>query len=201
MDAAASLPTWLFAWGVPALEPIGCWVGPGFGANDPSKMSASSKSSWRWILLNISVTGFYVPRVSHSCPPPSQETLQDQQVDLAQASMKLLLLPGFQVHEILHVPFKSEVSASLSPVELLLSSPTGLQSQMLWELLFLMPGPRLGRLTSGSELSLLWENICDIIILQFLCRQVVKDLITSRVHPSYHLIVVSSLYHVEYLFW
>ena len=33
-----------------------------------------------------------VPKVSHSCPLPLQETLQDQQVCLTQASIKLLLL-------------------------------------------------------------------------------------------------------------
>lgn len=38
---------------------------------------------------------------------------------------------------------------------------------MLWELLFLMTDPRLGNLTQGSELSILWENLCGKIIFQF----------------------------------
>ena len=42
-------------------------------------------------------------------------------------------------------------SVSPSPAQLLHSSPTGLQSQVLWQLLLLMPGPRLGSLTWGSE--------------------------------------------------
>lgn len=31
--------------GISVPDPTDCWVGPGLGANDPSKISASSKSS------------------------------------------------------------------------------------------------------------------------------------------------------------
>ena len=66
---------------------------------------------------NIPATSVYVPWVSHSCPLPPQETLQDQQVGLAQASMTLLLLPLVLVqHEILCAPCKSRVSISPNPV-------------------------------------------------------------------------------------
>ena len=62
--------------------------------------------------------------------------------------------------------------------------------------------PILGSLTWGSELSLLWENLCDIIIL--VCGSPtwwVWDLIISRMEPSYHLIVASFLsLEVDYLF-
>ena len=75
---------------------------------------------------------------------------------------------GPSAHENLCAPFKSEVSISPSPVELLQSSPGGLQSQMLWGLLFLVPDTwDGGGLTWGSELSLMWENLCSVIILQF----------------------------------
>ena len=36
---------------MPALEPTGCWVGPGLGADYPSEMSASVKSSGRIVPL------------------------------------------------------------------------------------------------------------------------------------------------------
>ena len=85
------------AWGIPALEPTGCWVRPGLSAKDPSKIYSSSQSSHRWTLPDMSTTSFYDPRESHSCSLPSQETLQDQQVSLAQASMKSLLLPWVPV--------------------------------------------------------------------------------------------------------
>ena len=65
-------------------------------------------------------TSFYDPKVSHNCPTSPKETLQDQQVGLAQAPMKLLLLPLFLVHaRFFCAAFKSEVSVSHSPVALM----------------------------------------------------------------------------------
>jgi len=43
---------------------------------------------------------------------------------------------GLGMHEILYVPFKSKLSISPSPVELSKLSLAGLQSQMLWGLVF-----------------------------------------------------------------
>ena len=51
-----------------------------------------------------------VPWMSSSCFLPLQETLQDQQVGLTQASFKLLLLLWVPEHEILYASFKSEIS-------------------------------------------------------------------------------------------
>ena len=50
-------------------------------------------SSHQWVLPSSSATSVLVPAVSHSCLPPPQETLQDQQVSLAQAPVKSLLFP------------------------------------------------------------------------------------------------------------
>ena len=72
--------------------------------------------------------------------------------------------PG--VHETLYVLSKSGVSVSPSPVEFLQSSPTGLQSQMLWGLLLLIPDPQTREPDVGLELSLLWDNVCNTIIFQ-----------------------------------
>lgn len=49
----------------------------------------------------INIPGAYATSVlaltlSHSRPLPPEETLQDQQVGLAQAPVEPLLLPGFQ---------------------------------------------------------------------------------------------------------
>ena len=68
------------------------------------------------------------------------------------------------VCEVLCVPFKSDFSISFSHVELLQLNPTGLQSQMLWGLVQIL---RLQSLVWGSELSLLWEKLWNIIILHF----------------------------------
>ena len=46
VDGWGCIPTLLVVWSE-ELEPTGCWVGPGLGANDSSKMSASNKSSSR----------------------------------------------------------------------------------------------------------------------------------------------------------
>ena len=51
-------------------------------------------------------------------------------------------------------------------LEVLQLNPTGLQSQMPW-VFFPMLDPGLGSLTWSSELSLLWEIFCNIIIFQF----------------------------------
>lgn len=64
--------------------------------------------------------------------------------------------------------------------------------------------PRLGSLAWDSELSLLWKNFYSIInsLVCGLPTLVVKDLIISRVHPSYCLKVSSlCLWILEYLFF
>ena len=60
---------------------------------------------------------------------------------------------------------KSRVSVSPSPVELLCSSPAGLQHQMLWDS-SQCKTHRMGNLMWGSELSLLWVSLCNIVISQ-----------------------------------
>ena len=52
------------------------------------------------------------------------------------------LVPG--VCEILCAPYKSEISVFPNPMELLQPNPTGLQSQMLWGLLFPVSDPHTG---------------------------------------------------------
>ena len=70
-------------------------------------------------------------------------------------------------HMTLCAPSKSGVSVYSSPVELLCLSPTGLQSQMLWGLLLLMPDPwawepdmRLRTLTPVGDF--LWYNCSPV---------------------------------------
>ena len=63
---------------------------------------------------------------------PLQETLQHQKAGLAQSPLGSLLLPlGPDVHTTLCVPSKSGVSVSPSPVEVLQSNSTSLQSLIL----------------------------------------------------------------------
>ena len=92
--------------------------------------------SCSWMFPNMSDTGVFVPRVSCSHSLPLQEILQGQQVDLAQAPIKVLLLPWVLVHMRFCVSPLRVKSFSPSLVGLLQLSPDGLQSRMLWRLLF-----------------------------------------------------------------
>ena len=73
----------------------------------------------------------------------SQEVLQELQSGPTQIPMETLLLPWDPVPvQSLCVPFKNGVSVSPSLVELLHTSPTGLQCQMLWGLFLPVPDPQ-----------------------------------------------------------
>ena len=80
--------------------------------------------------------------------------------DLASGQITASAL-GSRGCEILYLSFQSEASISPSPLGLSEVSPTELQSQMFWGLIFLVQDPWAGSLTCGSDLSLLWENLCD----------------------------------------
>ena len=144
---------------------------------------------------NMSATNVYVPRVSHSHPTA---TPGDSPRPAGRSGLGSYHITAFTLSpgacESLCVQFKSEVSISLSPVGLLKLSPAGLQSQILWGLIFLVPDPWVGEPHMGS-LSLLWENLCDIIILYFVSHPPDKYEIWvyCKFVPHPRLIVVPSL--------
>ena len=157
-------PDGCLAWGIPTLKPTGCWVGPGLG----SKMSASRRAhkdeSSLICLSPVSMS----PGWATAAPPPPQETLQDQQAGPTQAPIELLLLPLVPVH----------VRVYVHPLRVKSVFPTILWSSCFQALLAFKSKysggsssqcqtPGLGSLMWGSDLSLLWENLCNIIILQF----------------------------------
>ena len=83
--------------------------------------------SCQGVLLRTSAASVLVLLVSHSHPPPLQETLQHLQVGLVQSPLGSLLLPlGPNVHTTLCLPSKSGVSVSPCPVRVLQSNPTTL---------------------------------------------------------------------------
>ena len=65
-----------------------------------------------------------------------------------------------------YVYSKSGISVSPIIMEILHWSPTGLQAKCSRDL-SICKTPRLGTLNLASELSLLWEKLCDIITFQF----------------------------------
>ena len=90
------------------------------------------EGSRQGVLPRTSAASALVLTVSHSHPPPPQETLQHQQVGLVQSPMGSLLLPlGPSVHTSLCVPSMSGVSVSPSPVKGLQSNLSSLQSLIL----------------------------------------------------------------------
>ena len=90
--------------------------------------------------------------------------------------------------EILCVPFRSEVSIFSSPVGLSKLSSTSLQSQIFWGLIFPVQDTQAGGLTWGSEVSILWEKVCNIIIFLFFgCPPGLCDLTMSQVFCSLSL--------------
>ena len=90
--------------------------------------------------------------------------------------------PG--VHENFHAPSTCGVSVSPSPVELLQSSPTGLQSQELWRLLLLMPNVGLITLTLWRISAIYFSPVFGSPTLY------AWNLILSHMDPSYCLIMV-----------
>ena len=104
--------------------------------------------------------------------------------------------------EILCALFKCGLSVSPSPVEVLQLSPTGLQREITWGFPLLMSDPQDGNLMWVSELSLLWEQFCDIIILQFVCHPPGEYWIWLYCECTLPTVLwfLMSL-DVEYLFW
>ena len=82
--------------------------------------------------------------------------------------MGSLLLPlGCDAHTTLCVPSKSGVSVSPSPVKVLQSNPASIQSLILWEFLFPLLDPQVGKPDMGLRTftpvgGLLWYNCSPV---------------------------------------
>ena len=95
----------------------------------------------------------------------SRECPQDQQVGLAQVLIKFLILSWVLVCVRFCVHYLRVKSVSPRPIGFLKLSPAGLQRQMFRGLSSWCRTPGLGNLMRDSELLLLWENLCNVIIL------------------------------------
>ena len=126
------------AWGISALAPTGCWVRPGLSANEP-RCQLPTQCWSVCVFLNMSASsGWAAARCPlHLHPASPGHSPAGGSGPGSYEITALALGPG--ACEILCVPFKSEVSISPSPVGLLQLSPAGLQFQMLWGLVFLVP--------------------------------------------------------------
>ena len=119
------------------------WSLPGLfgGAN-----GRLQEGSCQGVFPRTSAVSVLVPTVSHSHPLTLQETLQHYQGGLVHSPLGSLLLPlSPDAHTTLCVPSKSGVSVSPSPVEVLQSIPTRLQSLILYEFLLPLLDPQVGK--------------------------------------------------------
>ena len=139
--------------------------------NNPNKISASNKSSSRWRLPDISVTSFYDSRENNRHLLSPQKTPQDQHVGLAQAPVKSLLFPWLLVCTRICM-HPARVESLLPPVLWRSCSQAPLPFKVKYSGGSSSPyqTPSLGSLMWDSQLSLLWKNFSDIIILQFVIR-------------------------------
>lgn len=112
----------------------------------------------------VSATSFYYQREPHPFPasPGDPPRPEGRSRPASYEVTAFALYPS--ACETLCASFKSGVSVSASHVELLQSSLTGFQNQMLWVLLLPMP---VESLMWNSELLLLWGSFYDIMIFQF----------------------------------
>lgn len=116
----------------------------------------------------VSATSFYYQREPHPFPasPGDPPRPEGRSRPASYEVTAFALYPS--ACETLCASFKSGVSVSASHVELLQSSLTGFQNQMLWVLLLPMLEPWTESPTRVSELSLLWETFYDTIILHLI---------------------------------
>lgn len=120
------------------------------------------------MLLDMSTTSVHAPRIGQSYPPASPGNPPSPAVWSPLSSYQTTAFSlSLDVHEFLCVPIKIKVSIFPNSVKYLQLRPTDLQSQMLWELFFLMTDP----CTGGPHLELRtltpMVNLCNIIILHF----------------------------------
>ena len=126
-DGWGCVPTWF------VVQPW--WLGPDFSKMAISRGVHTDDHSWDLCLQPPS------PMMSHSHPLFSQEILQELKQVWPTFLWSLYFALGPTAHKMLCASFKSGVSISPSPVELLCTSPTGPPCQMLWLLLLSMPDP------------------------------------------------------------
>ena len=152
----------------------------------------------------MSITSVYVPRVSHVQPLLPQETLQRLEGRCGPSSYEItafVLVPG--ACEFFCMPFKSKVSFPLSCGALAVkacqpSVNCSAGSSSLCQI------PWLGGLTWGSELSVLWKNLCNTIFSSlWVAHWGIRGLIILQDHPSYlfHCVSFFMSLVVKDLFW
>ena len=159
-----SCPVGCLAWGIPMLEPTGYWVGQVLVLITQARCLSPARIHTPWYFCHQFLWFQREPQPPPASPggPPRPA---GRSCPGSYEVTTFALGPG--AHETLCVPSKSGVSLSPCPVELLQSSPAGLQSQMLWGLLCPLAEPPaeepvagLRTLTPVGETSVIYSLIC-----------------------------------------
>ena len=153
-----SCPVGCLVWGIPELGPTGYWVGTGISG----KMAAFKRAhATEYSSVSLSLQSATATATSTGDPPIPA-------VSLVPSLMRSLLFSWVLVHTRpdMHPPtveflFPSVLWNSCNQTPLAFKARFSGGSSSHWQT------PSLWSLTWGSELSLLWENFCGIIIFQF----------------------------------
>ena len=182
-------PVGCLAWGLPALDPAGCWVGSGVGA----KMATSGRAYADGYSLGCLPMSLPLQWATASPCLPGRPSKTHREV-WPQLLWSDCFALGPSAHENLCALSKSGVSVFPSLVELQHSSPTGLQNQCSGgssQCQTPQAGePDMGLRTLipvGDPLQYDYFPVCGLPTWQ------VWNWIRSWQHPSYHLVVASSL--------
>ena len=191
-----SHPVGCLAWGIPTLNSTGCWVGPGLGEKwRPRRMTHADEYSLEllpplslplhWATLSL----YLYKRLSR--------TSRSVWYRFFMRSQLFSLGPGY--HKTV-VPFKRGVSVAPSPVEFLQVPQTFKARFSRASSPYCQNTPKLGSLMRGSKFSLLRENFCCVVVLQFVGH--LLGMYRFWLCLSYHLTMHFSLFlYVGYLFW
>ena len=145
--------------------------------------TAHSKEYFPELLLPVSLSLWWATATPHLCRRPSNTS---RYVWFSFLLGHCSFLLGPDAHTTLCVPSKSGVSVSPSPVKVLQSYPTRLQSLILWEFFLPLLDPQVGKPDVGLRTftpvgGLLWYN----------CSPVCES--THTVDMESHFIVIAPL--------
>lgn len=186
------IPAGCLAYGIPALEPTSCWVIPVLVLNVPNYFQTCLPPAFMSKERAIAASCFLsdIPTPAGRWGPGFYEVIA---FPLASGLHKALLVPSKSGVSV----FQSAWSTRDQAVLVFKAEYSGGFSS--W-----CQTSRLGSLTWASETTLLWGNLCDIIIFQFVghppgvCRILYRHECPSPIMLLWFLILSLD---VEYLLW
>ena len=158
-------PCWLFSLKHPSTRAC-CWAGPGLSAKMSTSGTAHANDYSLGPLSPVSLPPQWAtddPSLPRRPPRPTGGSGPDSYGVSALSWVPVHVKPCVCPPRVESLfPQVLWSSCTQAPLSFKTKSSGGHSSQC--------QTPRLGSLMWGSEVSLLWENLCDIIIFQFVCH-------------------------------